>query len=235
MKLHKYFFVLLVFVTATAPHARAWEPGIATGFGTYKMTNLKSIMEGIGMQNPYGAVLVTNFPGFVYMQPYLIFKTDDYNTGFSLSFNNTGSRWSIRDYSGEFKIDAHVKTFAPAYFYEWKLFEFNRFELGFRADVGLAYNSVRFEEYFRLDQTVYEDAEYKFRSLNIFLAPQFNLRYPLNSRVSLVGFAGYHADLIRGVMVNRPGEFLSLNYFFYEGDTVDWSGLRAGVGVEVKL
>jgi len=209
--------------------------GFNIGIGTYDMSDLKSILKRSVQDNPLDPVLVSDFPPFFYYQPTFRFEGKNWNTGLNFSVFSSGSRWSIRDYTGEYRLDALVKSYAPAFFAERSIYKKDKFTCYLHCDAGFLVSTVDIKEFFNVLDNQYINSTMTASSLNVFIAPQLNVKYPLINKVTLEGFAGFQVDLVRGPIMQSPklGEYLE--YLFEKAPDTNWSGLRIGIGVSYLL
>lgn len=224
--------IILCFVSETsAQHSIGFNFGI----GTYNMSDLKSILKRSVQNNPLEPVLVSDFPPYFYYQPTFCFKGESWNSGLKFSYFSSGSRWSIRDYSAEYRLDALVKGYAPAIFVERSLFKKDKFTCSLHCDAGYLISKVEMKEFFSIGEQQPISSTFTASSLNIFISPQLNAKYLLKERVILEGFAGYQVDLIRGPLQVSPDPIDYVTYLFEKGSCTNWSGLRIGIGVSYEL
>ena len=108
MKIRSAITALLLFSFWNNPAAQTTNFGIDAGFGTYEMTQVKQSLETVIKANALNPQCTHNFPGYLFFRPYMEFVYGPFNTGLSYTLMSTGARYSIRDYSGEYKLDAQI-------------------------------------------------------------------------------------------------------------------------------
>src|ERR1035437_7511902 len=99
---HKYIIaIFLLIALSNNLTAQKTIVGFDTGFGTYEMTQTKQILENSMNTNVLQPHRVSDFPGYLFFRPYLEIEYPYFNLGIAYTLMSTGSRYSIRDYSGE--------------------------------------------------------------------------------------------------------------------------------------
>jgi len=68
--------------------------------------------------------VVKDFPPYLYFQPELSWGNDTFSIGICDAFQSTGARISVKDYSGEYRMESRIKSHAPAILYKRRIMLF---------------------------------------------------------------------------------------------------------------
>ena len=217
------FFLLLVQLNNLT--AKKINFGMETGYGTYDMTQTKHILETTMNSTVLQPKCIHNFPGYLYFRPYVGFDYQYFNIGIGYTLMSTGARYSIHDYSGEYKFDAQIVGSAASLFLEIPVYTIHRFKFLIASEGGIIYNKMKLDEFFQLNDIVQQQDGYNLTSDNFFIKPYLKTEYKIWKSISSTISIGYHKDLsaknmhIKGDN-SRTTEFIA-----------DWDGLRASIGI----
>ncbi len=216
--------------------AQTVKLGFESGVGTYLMSDLKNYMSETISGNILQPKIVTNFPPYLYFQPSISFCNEKSNWGFNFSIMSTGSRASIRDYSGEYKYDNKLAAFAPAFFEEYQIYNNNQVSVYFHASVGMLYSKLHMSEYFKVNNEEFQDLSIDLMSIGFFAKPVIKATYPINRNLNIEGNIGYHFDIHNGAFVENTDPVTYFRYaLFHYGLKPKWNGIRLGLGCVYKL
>jgi len=88
------------------------------------MKKLKNINNEILDQLPFKAQLTNDFPPFIYYKGGCIYDIASlFSVGIVGAFYTTGSRISLKDYSGEYRFDQTISSYAPGITTRIKLYK----------------------------------------------------------------------------------------------------------------
>lgn len=203
--------------------------GLDAGYGTYKMTEIKHFLDNIMNSNELQPHRVSNFPGYLFFRSYLGIEYQHLNLGFAYTLMSTGSRYSIYDYSGDYRFDTQIIGNSSGLFAELPVMSFNRFKFIIAAESGMILNKLKLSESFQLTDIYIQQDNYNFRSINIFVKPYFKLEYEIWKKISANVLIGYHKDIIRSKM-HLEGDILSKTDF-----TANWDGIRTSIGLSYRF
>jgi len=227
----KYIIPFLFLLIGQHSWSQSFRFGLQGGVGTYSMEGLRGINDQVPMSIPFDTKLVADFPAYYYYRPTFLLVTDDYTLGLVNTFQSTGSRVSGKDYSGEYKFDMKVSAFAPGFYSEIQLLSGTKVRSSFYYILGCSFSRLTIGENFRVDETTVTDDQYKFKALNLFVEPGFNVSYPWQS--FLLGLNGgynvtfgkqaFYTDNIKSHTLSDPKSNKPI--------IPQWNGLRMGISV----
>lgn len=225
------FYFIVLFQIMNNLMAQTTKFGFETGIESYQMTDLKTYMNNTIQDNILQPKVVTNFPTYLYFQPFVTFCHENHNWGFNVGLMSTGARASIRDYSGEYRYDNKAVGFAPAFFEEFLFYKKEKLSLYLHADVGLLYSNVQVSEYFMVNTQVYTNESIKLMSFGFFARPVVKAIYPINDKLNIEANIGYHFDIYSGPLIQETDPVTYFKYaFFQSGIKTQWNGIRIGLG-----
>lgn len=188
--------------------------GYEAGYGTYEMTEIKSILETSMNSNVLQPKRTDNFPGYLYFRPYLGVEYRNFNLGVGYTLMSTGARYTIQDYSGEYKLDAQIVGNAVGLFLELPIYTNDRFKFLIAAEGGIIFNKINIKESLQLNdigQPYNEQNNSNQTSKNLFAKPYLKAEYKIAKNINSTISIGYHKDINQIV--------------------ADWDGIRAGIGI----
>lgn len=221
------FFSLIVLLNSLT--AQKTCVGFDTGYGTYAMTDIKYILENTMNMNPLQPHRVSDFPGYLFLRPYLGIEYRYLNLGIAYTLMSTGARYSIQDYSGEYRFDAQITGNAAGTFVELPIYSIQRFRFLIAAEAGIIFNKLKFDESIKITDIYNQQDDYNLRSINIFLKPYLKVEYEIWESLSANFSVGYHKDIIASKM-HLDGDISSVSDI-----VADWDGYRASVGVSYRF
>jgi hypothetical protein len=180
---------------------------------------------------------VVQFPSTLYYGievDYLLNKTNA--LGVHLSYNTTAGRNHLADYSGEYKMDILLSSYAMGIDYRYIFSKLGKFSMSAYLGVGMRFSTLKIKE----DLTVYGDtishSDYIAHGTNFYTFPAIEISYPLLNKLDLKLKTGYEIDFrSKYVTTNEDGEQQIL---YYNGDrplNIDYSGLRISLGITYKF
>lgn len=203
--------------------------GFDTGYGTYAMTNIKHVLESSMNTNVLQPHRVSNFPGYVFFRPYLEIDYQCLNFGIAYALMSTGSRYSIHDYSGEYKFDAQIVGNAAGAFVELPVYSIQRFKFLIAAEAGIISNKLKFDESIKITDIYNQQDSYSLRSINIFIKPYLKAEYEIVKRIHVNLLIGFHKDIIASKM-HLEGDISSVSDII-----ADWDGFRTSIGISYRF
>lgn len=200
------------------------------GYGSYKMSEMKTYMAAYQMRYDVSVRPVTSysFPSYWNGGFDLRFPTGKWQSGTVITFGSTGSQAYYSDYSGHIGLDMlssfiHVGIVVNR---TWSL-KNNSWTIGadLRPGVGLGKTILR--EYSEIkgdfNQSFYQSSA-TYQSINVSLQPTISVSRTIG-KFYLSAFAGYQADVVKGKAKDKLGPELKM----------DWSGYRLGLSAGVKF
>jgi len=214
--MNRIYIILILLLTPLSNLLTAQKPnfGFETGFGTYEMTEIKQIIETSMSSNILQPQRTDNFPGYLYFRPYVEAEYRYFNIGLGYTLMSTGARYSIHDYSGDYKFDAQMIGNAAGLFVEIPIYSMNRFKFLIAVESGIIFNKMNIKETLQLydiNQPYQEQTKQSLTSYSFFAKPYLKAEYKIDKSIRSTISIGYHKDITE--------------YF------ADWDGLRAGIGI----
>ena len=202
------------------------EFGFQVGWGSYKMDALSEFMNDVDL--PLDTRVVVDYPPYYYFQPELSWGNDTFSIGICDAFHSTGARVSVKDYSGEYRMDSKIKSHSPALIYKRRLFGFKDVQQRIYCKAGMGFSHMVFEEYFKLYERVESDGAYHFNSVSAFIEPGISITYTY-SFLTLAMNLGYYWQYYASPLKEEHygGTFYVYNYKSIA--RADWSGIRFGI------
>lgn len=227
----KYIFLLLFLPVILSNNitAQITHLGLDMGYGTYEMSENKDVIESAMSANVLQPHCVSNFPGYLFFRPYIEIEYQYLNIGVAYTLLSTGSRYSIYDYSGEYKFDAQITGHTVAAFAETPIYSFKRLKFLVAVESGVIFNNMKLNERFQLTDTYNQQDEYGFESINYFLKPYLKAEYGIWKRLSANIVVGYHKDL-KADKMHLEDDDTSVSEF-----VANWDGIRTSIGIAYRL
>jgi hypothetical protein len=231
----KLFLIQIIISLAVSSYSQDISIGFQSGFGTYRMSELKEFNKIILRQIPFDAELVAGYPAWFYYRPEISFSNNNLRTGLRLVINSTGSRISYRDYSGAYTFDTRVKAFSPGFFVDalvWQLTEKANFYAS--CEAGIIFSTLKIDELLVIGEEENRQPQMLLRSINFSVDPGAKFVYSLTPVVALSLNAGYVIQFGKGYFTSIDNEAIS-----YGSDddaaSPDWSGLRVGISAIISF
>lgn len=226
----KYLFLFFsLIVLSNSITAQKTCVGFDTGYGTYAMTSIKQAIKNTMNTNVLQPHRLSDFPGYLFFRPYLKVEYEYWNLGIAYSLMSTGSRYSIHDYSGEYRFDAQVTGNAAGVFIEAPVYSDQRFKLLIAIEGGIISNKLKLDESIEIMDIYNQQNEYNFQSINIFLKPYLKAEYEITKSINANFSLGLHKDVIAGRM-HLEGDVSNVSDI-----VANWNGLRAGLGISYRF
>lgn len=211
---------------------QAFELGFQVGWGTYQMAELSEYFNEVEI--PLDTRVVEDYPPYLYYQPELSWGNDTFSIGISYSFQSTGARISVKDYSGEYRMDSRIKSHAPAILYKRRIMLFEGFQQRIYCKAGAGFTRMVLEEYFELENTVEFDDAYEFSSVSGFVEPGISVAYSyrfMTWSMNLGYFLQYYSSPLKEEEYGYT--FWASNY--NTNARPNWSGVRIGLTMSFRL
>ncbi len=220
-------FALIVFVLFSLNiKSQDLKVGIRTGFGSYKLGDLKELQMDFKENVDISSVeSVETFPSSVFYSGFTDYSINLKNQiGLDFSYYSTGARNHVLDYSGEYKLDMLLSAYRFGFYYRYSLFSNNKFNFCSNIAGGYLFTSINVNELLVLNNEGVVDEKQNFSSESIFLEPAFLISYNLYDKVCIDLKCGYEIDF-KGEMHfdNDKDEKIGIKS--------DWSGFRISLGL----
>ena len=227
-KLFQFTIILFILINHSyLSNAQEFKVGFQSGLGTYKMHRLKDLSNYLAYYNSLLPKVVSNYPSYFYYQPSVTFAFKKINLGFLYSFHSTGSRISIKDYSGEYRFDSKIKCHTLGTVGEINLNPEKKIKFILYSEVGVIFTKLNLTESFTVNDQSLIDIKYDFTSKSYYYEPGLKISYPLSSILFECNL-GYFKQFGKGTF--KTSDDLNV---YTNGDLLkpDWSGLRIGISV----
>jgi hypothetical protein len=210
-------YIILAFILIAQCYyltAQKINIGYDIGYGTYEMTEIKHILETSISSNVIQPHQTDNFPGYIYFRPYLSAIYKHFNIGVSYTLMSTGARYSIHDYSGDYKLDAQIVGNAVGIFFELPIYTSERLKFLIATEGGIIFNKINIKESLQLNDIGRPyNAQNKSNQTdnNLFAKPYLKAEYKITRNINATLSIGYHKD------ITQIG--------------ADWDGIRSSIGI----
>lgn len=201
-----------------------------TGYGTYRMGDMKDMLEGIRVEPPLDHLRTTdNFPGYQLHTVRVGYAWMKHQAGVLFEYLNTAGRNHLADYSGEFSGEIRVRGYKTGLFYRWS---FAGVPLGDMAlepylqfSSGITADRVKSRAYLAIGEEALVDHRETLNGSNLFVEPAAGVRLKVNRHIAVNLSAGYEWDPVSNLYAKKEGQRVKS-----EAGT-DWSGLRLQAGL----
>lgn len=217
---------------------RSFKLSVAATYGTYAMNSMKDFQRGLyndaifAIDVPYK--ITDNFQGYAGYQLNLGFTVNKFEYGIQLSKRTTGGRIAYADYSGYHNIDNYLKNLELVSTFGYQVENSEYFEVIIGAAVGLAFTNHELSSVFQLNNELAQSESYDFSSINMIIGPSLKLRYYPINRLFIEALTQYDQH-ITGQLNYRNNQDAHLLNNNGEKVKANWSGLRGGLGIGIKL
>jgi len=223
----KKTFLLSAFLSSSLIiNAQHLKIGIQPGIGSYKMSELKDLNKYVA-NNVLHPKTISNYPCYYYYQPVISLEFRYISVGFLYSFHSTGSRISIKDYSGEYRFDTKIKGKTFGIIVGGTLNPDKKIKFSLYSEIGLLQSNLNLNEYFRVNNMQMVDNNYYFNSKNYYVEPGGKISYTFSFICFEMNF-GYFKQFGNGYFEGKKGMKLTLDD---KNIQPDWSGLRIGFSI----
>jgi hypothetical protein len=231
--------LLLAFLLALswADKVSAQEVSVGIGIGICKagMSGLKTINENEMNKLPFGAVQVENFPAAPeYNLDFVVSLGSKYSAGVYYNFFSTGSRLSLKDYSGEYRFDNIASNHSVGLINKFSVFEKKAFLVQFTLAVGYYNSTFKLTEELDVYNSDILSEDYRFKSQGLFAKPGIAAFYSWKYiNIGLYGsyYIGTHNDIY--LADNHDAKLTDET----SGDKIktDWGGFQFGIIASISV
>ena len=228
-------WIIIVFVAGCMPaelHGQSILLGFQLGWGYYQMNEMSEFINDTDI--PLDTRVVYDYPPYFIFQPELSWGNDTFSIGLCDAFQSTGARISVKDYTGEYRMDSRVKSHAPALVYKRRITEFKGIQQRLYCKAGMGFTRMVLQEYFELNDEVYFDDSYYFRSMYGFLEPGVSFSYTYRF-ITLAMNMGYFLQYYSSPLKE---EETGSTFWASNSNTnarANWSGIRFGLSLTVQI
>ncbi len=204
------------------------------GYGYYQMEELRLYNQQRINQLPIDPVPVEDFSPFIYFKPSFNLLWNKYEIGLTWIRRTTGSRYSLKDYSGEYLLDTRITSTGPGVAFNYCVNPRHPIHLYFGNEIGLIASKATIEEVVYIFDNKITDDQIHLKSRDFSWEPGIKVTYPL-FEFQFHLYAGYGFLLKgKGLHTKQGGEKF---YIKQRGENVHagWNGFRWGGGIALNF
>jgi hypothetical protein len=201
------------------------------GYGLYSMKGLKEFNKGLVSNAPISSLIVADFPSEWYYRPSLMLKYKIVNLGVIYTYQATSAEISGKNDTAQYLVNFDASSHCPGFYGELSIYYIGNFTLMADASLGFIFSDLRFDEYFKMSDSVHSDKRLNYKGTSYFAEPGLQIKYSykhfdfgLNAGYffSIAPDAYYIDEVYRDELTNP-----------FTNSTIkpEWSGFRLGVSV----
>lgn len=229
----KLYALLLVCCLAFSPLKAGCDFEFESGLATFDMTALKDLNQDILNGLPFDAKIISNFEPWVYWKPSISVHDDWRYYGLTYSFQSSGSRISVRDYSGKYRMDMRVQSNNIGGFVGAKWVNQKYFQLQARLEAGVISSKFSMSEYFELQGYGSTSDAMDAIGVDAYATPSLRFYYGIKPLAIFLNL-GYQLQLDNAALFVGTRDY-SLSNNNGGKLNANWSGLRLGLGLSIRL
>ncbi|MFH0755726.1 MAG: hypothetical protein V2B15_00375 [Bacteroidota bacterium] len=235
--LRKVTTLAIAIALSVSIFAQEVEFELQWGGGNTKMEVLKEYGHFVDRRIPIEAKIIEEYPPYFYYQPQISVHIRRFRVGIANTWQSSGSRYSLKDYSGEYTFDTRIKMNAPALFFGVVINPDNRFQISINNEGGIIVSGLTLSEELTLDSRQVLSESFDFKSTNGFIEPGVRFAY---------GF-GFLRAVEAYISLSYLRQFEGKGFHWTDDAEIylytpacgqinpDWSGYRIGIGLTVNL
>ena len=172
--------ILIVFFSFLKVNAQNFKIFFQSGFFNVNKFDYLTQLDDYEIANlPFEVKKVINYPVRLNYEGGLLFSPcKRFELGFSYMYNNTGSKISRKDYSGEFYITKLIKSYNISLLSNYSLIEKEHFIFKLSFEIGVNNTIIDLKNYLMILNTISEES-IKIASTNYFLSAGSMVGYKL--------------------------------------------------------
>jgi hypothetical protein len=225
----------LLLIIANQARSQELIIGFQTGKGTYSMSGLNDLNSAISKSLPFNTKLVSDFPSYWSYRPTFLMKFNHFSIGLSYTYQSTGSRISVKDYSGEYRFDMNINSSSPGIYGVADIVTFIGVQLSFYSMIEKSYTNLKMNEYFNVSDSLLTNQQYKFKATSYSFEPGIRISYPI-SFINIGINAGYSFQIgAKGFYSIENKNNILVSSTSNLPITPNWNGFRMGFSVSYKI
>lgn len=233
----RFFKYLTVFLAAQFLSVNLTAQGlrvsVTAGAGTYRMQSMKAFIEMVNESLPFTPEVVDEFPPYFWYAADASMRKGDFTWGLTINYNSTGSRVSLKDYSGEYLSDRKLIAVSPGITAGYLLPPLgDRLSLTPVADLGVSISGMKVDETLVVGAETVTDFHDKYRAFNFYASPSVRIGWTISSIVSMELRTGYLLQFGGGQFKSKTHRGSGVGIYHVNPD---WTGLRCGLSVVISL
>lgn len=228
------FWLMLLILPASSLMAQYPYLGFQWGVGSFKMNDLSEFNSYVIGGSHLEAELIDDYPPYYFYKTTIGYNYKRYKFGLLHSYQSTGSRYSLIDYSGEYLYDTKIKSNSFAFLVEYNLNPNKVFQISLFSEFGAISSKLLLEEVLSIDEEILSDESYALKASNAYWDPGIRISYPV--LFFELYFSASYCMQFKGkgfYFIDNPDLPL------YGGSSVprnpDWTGYRLGIGININL
>jgi hypothetical protein len=212
--------------------ASSQDISLYSGISHASMKDMKLLQEFIAGQVPVSYEFTDRFPVYwLYGFSARWRVTEKGKIGINAHTTSTGARSSYSDYSGKSNQDYFLRSFGLSTYYDYRIYEEEKFEAVLYSQIGIVSTRFDYEEYFQLgNQSTTESLV--FNSVGIMMELGAAGKYFFFKKGFLEARIGYQFTQQAPLNDEQGNEIVIPN-----SNTIaaDWSGFKLGLGIGIRF
>jgi hypothetical protein len=208
--------------------------GCQWGKGAYYMEHLKSFERQLVGEIPGAKQKVADYPPYWFYQPSISINWYRLSLGMAVGIHTTGSRYSLIDYSGEYRFDTRIKGSTFGTVLKFMINPKHPVNISLCSKAGIISSKADMMEYFVVDEQVLIDESVNSRSRNYYLEPGIEISCPIYFVIVAVQagtFVQFGGNGLHGIYEGQEFEFSD-----YNGPVKpEWQGYRISGSLTFNL
>jgi hypothetical protein len=214
--------------------AQEFRLGCQLGMGAYSMEQLKNLEQQLVSQVPGAKQKVADYPSYWFYQPSFSVNWNRVSLGLVLGAHSSGSRYSLVDYSGEYRFDSRITGNSFGALFKLKLNPGHPVNVSLYSEAGYISSTINMNEYFIVDEQLLVDESLSARSHNFYMEPGLEIACPIYFFIVAIqlGYCvQFGGDGLHGFYDGRKFELTT-----YKGPVKpEWRGSRIGGSLSFNL
>jgi len=229
-----YLFLMLIFVFNNL-HSQELVLEYHQGLGSYSMTDLKSLNETVKESLPFDTKIVDDFPMYWYFRPGISWRIKHFEIGCIYQYQSTGSRISVKDYSGNYHFDTQVSSHTPGIKMGYMILENKILSLKIYSIGGIIFSKLKLDEYLEIYEEPLLSEEVGFKGQNYYVEPGITMSHTFRF-LELAFNLGYNFQLgNQAFYVQNNKDAILQNIKTREPIKPGWTGIRIGLSVSYSI
>ena len=231
-----YLKIILILLLAQTSAGQNFKIGLNTGYGTYKMEDLKQFQSDAA---EYYSMLnveeVQQFPGYFNYSASVEYSLSRSNLiGINAGYYTTGGRNHVADYSGEYYMNIPIHAYSLGLQYRNVFMTFNKFDLYAQIKGGILFSALSINESFAIHKFDSISSSYTMVNNSYFCEPSAGVFYSLGKSFSANFSLGYQFDF-KDKLHYKDNKDQVLTNDDDEPVYSDWSGFRIVLGLSYDI
>jgi hypothetical protein len=220
--------IVLLFLPASAMAQAHFSFNV--NYGTYLMTQMKSLEEEIPASFPVHMKTLSNYPPYFNFDGSFTYQTEkSFFWGFVFGYGSTGGRMHYSDYSGFVLYDQRIKYFsAHGSVGLAKKYPTKNLQLDFDLRPGIMFTRYLLVVDYEVASTTGGESN-NFKSTNFVIQPTTKLRKRFGP-FGVEAVLGINVNFIKGKLFLEDNKEVYLIKLSGEPVRADWTGVRLGLG-----